>query len=233
VVTYDRRGHSQSERLPAQGSVREDVSDLGALIEHLGLAPAYVVGNSFGSSIALRLAGERAELLRGLIVHEPPLFALLADDVDVAPVLDVDVAPVLGEIEGRIRSVVARIAAGDEAGAAEQFVETLALGPGAWAQLPRETQRTFIENAPTFADESADREHLVIDLAALRSFAKPVLLTLGDQSPPTYAPVVQRLARTLPCAETLTFSGAGHIPQVTHPDAYVEAVASFVRKQEE
>jgi pimeloyl-ACP methyl ester carboxylesterase len=225
VVTYDRRGHSQSERLPAQGSVREDVSDLGALIEHLGLAPAYVVGNSFGSSIALRLAGERAELLRGLIVHEPPLFALLADDADIAPVL--------GEIERRIRSVVARIAAGDEAGAAEHFVETLALGPGAWAQLPRETQRTFIENAPTFADESADREQLAIDLAALRSFAKPVLLTLGDQSPPTYAPVVQRLARTLPCAETLTFSGAGHIPQVTHPDAYVEAVASFVRKQEE
>jgi pimeloyl-ACP methyl ester carboxylesterase len=107
------------------------------------------------------------------------------------------------------------------------------MGPGAWAQLPTETQRTFIENAQTFADEAADPEHLGIDLNALRPFAKPILLTLGDQSPPTFAPVVQRLARTLPCAETLTFSGAGHIPQVTHPDAYVEAVASFIRKQEE
>jgi pimeloyl-ACP methyl ester carboxylesterase len=53
VVVYDRRGHSQSERLPAQGSVREDVADLAAIIERTG-APAHVVGSSFGASISLR-----------------------------------------------------------------------------------------------------------------------------------------------------------------------------------
>ena len=73
VLTYDRRGHSESERPTGQESVREDVADLAALIEHLGLAPAWVVGNSFGASIILRLAGERPELFRGLIGHEPPL----------------------------------------------------------------------------------------------------------------------------------------------------------------
>src|SRR5437667_5869301 len=30
VLTYDRRGHSQSERLTSQGSVHEDVADLAA-----------------------------------------------------------------------------------------------------------------------------------------------------------------------------------------------------------
>lgn len=225
VITYDRRGHSQSERLAGQGSAREDAADLAALIEHLGLAPAYVVGNSFGSCIGLHLAGERPELLRGLIAHEPPLFALLADDAEFAPLL--------AELERRIRSVVARIATGDEGGAAEQFVETLVLGPGAWARLSSQTQRTFVENAQTFADESADPEHLGIDLESLRLFTKPVLLTLGDQSPPTFAPVVRRLAGSLPHTETLTFSGAGHVPHVTHPEAYVEAVTSFVRKHDD
>jgi len=222
VVTYDRRGHSQSERLAGQGSVREDTADLAALIEHLGLAPAYVVGNSFGSCIALRLAGERPELLRGLIAHEPPLFALLADDAECAPLL--------AEVERRIHLVVARIATGDEVGAAEQFVETVALGPGAWARLPSQTQRTFVENAQTFADESADPEAFGIDLVPLGRFGKPVLLTLGDQSPPMFAPVVRRLAGILPHTETLTFSGAGHIPHVTHPEAYIKAVTSFSRK---
>ena len=56
VLTYDRRGHSQSERPTGQGSVREDVADLAALIKHLELSPAWVVGNSFGASIALRQA---------------------------------------------------------------------------------------------------------------------------------------------------------------------------------
>ena len=62
VVTYDRRGHSRSERPAGQGSVHEDVADLAAVIESLGLAPAHVIGNSFGGSIVLRLAAERPEL---------------------------------------------------------------------------------------------------------------------------------------------------------------------------
>jgi pimeloyl-ACP methyl ester carboxylesterase len=204
--------------------VREDIADLAGLIEHLGLAPAFVVGNSFGASIALRLAGERPELLRGVIAHEPPLFALLAGDAALAPLL--------AETGPRIHAVVARINAGDAAGAAEQFVETVALGPGTWAQLPAEVQRTFIENAQTFVDESADPDQLAIELDSLRSFTKPLLLTLGNQSPPTFAPVVRKLARILPHAETLTFDGAGHVPHVTHPEAYVEAVTAFIRKHE-
>src|SRR5262245_55330438 len=127
VLTYDRRGHCQSERPTGQGSVLEDVADLAALIEHLGLGPAWVVGNSFGASIALRLAGQRPDLLRGLIAHEPPFFALLGGDPGFAPLL--------ADVSERIRAVVERIASGDHAGGAEQFVETVALGPGAWGHM--------------------------------------------------------------------------------------------------
>src|SRR5712675_530062 len=112
VLTYDRRGHSESERPTGQGSVREDVADLGALIEHLGLGPAWVAGNSFGASITLRLASERPDLLRGIAAHEPPLFSLLAKDPSLAPMLD-EVGKMLG-------AVVERIASGDHAGAAEE-----------------------------------------------------------------------------------------------------------------
>ncbi len=222
VLVYDRRGHSGSQRPAAQGSVREDVADLAALIEHLGLGPAWVVGNSFGASITLRLAGERPELFRGLVAHEPPLFSLLADD----PVM----APVLAEIEDRIGAVVERIAAGDHAGAAEQFVETVALGPNTWAQLPDAARQTFVENAPTFLDETKDPEQLAFDSAWVRGFSAPALLTSGDQSPPTFAPVVAQLAGVLPNAEAIVLQGTGHIPQVTHADAYVEAIRSFVQR---
>jgi len=118
VLVYDRRGHSESQRLPGQGSVREDVADLAALIKHLGLAPAWVAGNSFGASIT------------------------------------------------------------------------------PW----------------------------------VKGFSRPSLLTTGDQSPPTFAPVVAKLAGVLPSVEVVTFAGAGHIPHVTHPDAYVEAIMAFIGK---
>jgi pimeloyl-ACP methyl ester carboxylesterase len=222
VLTYDRRGHSDSERPAGQGSVREDVTDLAALIEHLKLGPAWVAGNSFGASITLRLAGARPDLFRGLLCHEPPLFSLLAQDPAVAPLL--------AEVAQRITAVVERIAAGDHAGAAEQFVETVALGPGTWAHLPLEFQRTFIENAPTFLDEVNDPEQLGFDPSWMRGFSRPALLTLGDQSPPTFAPVVTKLAEALFRVEVGTFPGAGHIPHATHPDAYIEAILAFTRK---
>jgi pimeloyl-ACP methyl ester carboxylesterase len=222
VLTYDRRGHSQSERPTRQGSVHEDVADLAALIEHLGLVPAWVVGNSFGASIALRLAGARPDLFRGLIAHEPPLFSLLGDDAALAPLL--------AEVQQKIGAVVERIASGDHAGAAEQFVETVALGPGTWAQMPPEVRQTFIENAPTFLDEARDAEQLDFDLDWLRAFSPPALLTRGDQSPPTFAPVVTKLAEALPRVEVVTFPGAGHIPHATHPETYADAMMAFTRK---
>jgi pimeloyl-ACP methyl ester carboxylesterase len=222
VLTYDRRGHSESARSPEQGSVREDVADLAALIEHLELGPAWVAGNSFGASITLRLAGERSDLLRGIIAHEPPLFSLLANDSSVAPMLD--------EVGKRIGAVVERIASGDDAGAARQFVETVALGPGTWDQLSRDLKETFITNAPTFLDEAHDPEQLAFDLAWIGAFHRPSLLTTGDQSPPIFAPVVEKVANLLRNASIATFPGAGHIPHLSHPDAYVEAIRAFIRK---
>lgn len=221
VLTYDRRGHSQSERPTGQGSVREDVADLAALLEHVEFVPAWVVANSFGASIALRLAGEHPGLLRGLIAHEPPLFSLLTNDPGLAPMLE--------DVRRRIRSVVERIASGDHAGATEQFVETVALGPGAWKTLPPAVQQRMIENAPTFLDEGNDPEQVAFDLDWLSAFSKPVLFTRGDQSPPTFAPVLIRLSGALSHAETHIFPGAGHVPHTTHPDAYAEAIIEFTQ----
>jgi pimeloyl-ACP methyl ester carboxylesterase len=69
-------------------------------------------------------------------------------------------------------------------------------------------------------------EQLAFDLGSISSFSKPVLFTLGDQSPPTFAPVVTRLSRAVPHAEIVTLRGAGHVPHATHPDTYVEAIIS-------
>jgi pimeloyl-ACP methyl ester carboxylesterase len=88
----------------------------------------------------------------------------------------------------------------------------------------------MIENAPTFLDEANDPEQLAFDLAWLEGFAAPILLSRGDRSPPSFAPVVAALAAALPRAEVTTFRGAGHIPHATHPDAYADAVVDFVRR---
>jgi pimeloyl-ACP methyl ester carboxylesterase len=224
VVAYDRRGHSLSERPSTQGSVLEDVDDLAGLIEQLDLAPAFVAGSSFGATIALRFAGARPDLVRAVIAHEPPLFPWLARDPETTHVAE--------DVRRRVGAVVERIATGDHAGAAEQFVETVALGAGSWARLPAEVRHVMIANAPTFLDESNDPDALNLDRRAMQRLDRPVLLSKGQHSPPPFARIMGMLAGTLPRAEVLTYEGAGHIPQVTHPQAYVDAVVAFCRRHD-
>ena len=222
VLTYDRRGHSESERPDGQGSVHDDVADLAALIEALDLAPTHVVGNSFGAIISLRLAAARPELIRTLFVHEPPLFPLLAGNPEMAPILEA--------VRQRIGGVVQRLQDGDMSGGARQFVEEVALGPGAWAQLPPQVQQTFITNAPTVLDESLDPDALNFDLSTLSGFDRPTLISQGDQSPPMFGPIVELVAKALPGASRHTFHGAGHVPHMTHPADYLETLSSFTRE---
>jgi pimeloyl-ACP methyl ester carboxylesterase len=221
VLTYDRRGHSRSERTAEQGSVRDDVTDLVALLEGLRHAPAHVVGNSFGASIVLRLAAARPDLFRSLIVHEPPLFGLLKDEPNAKQAV---VA-----VQERMSTVVSLLTAGDLRGGARQFVETIAFGPGAWPELPEEVRETFVFNAPTWLDEVHDPEALEIDLSGLRGFAAPALLTIGDQSAPFFRLVVDRIAAVMPKATLRTYAGAGHVPHLSHPEEYVRVVTEFVK----
>lgn len=221
VLTYDRRGHSGSERPEGQGSVREDVEDLAALVEHLNHFPAHIIGNSFGASIVLRLAGERPELFHSLIVHEPPLFGLLKDDPSAQPMLST--------IDDRMSVVAELLAAGDFAGGARQFVETVAFGPGAWETLPQATRDTFVFNAPTWLDEARDPDALEIDLGRLRKFPAPALLTAGEQSPPFFPVVVDRVAGAFARAQRHTYAEAGHVPHLSHSDEYVRVVTGFIQ----
>ncbi|MGW6918728.1 alpha/beta fold hydrolase [Kitasatospora sp. NPDC054939] len=213
VVAYDRRGHSRSEDTLTQGSVHEDAADLAGLIEGLGLAPAFVCGNSYGALIALRLAAARPDLLRGLAVHEPPGAGLLLADPDLRPIATA--------VDARIAPVRDLLEAAESAAAAELFVETVAFGPGAWARLPAPVRHTFVRNAPTYLDELRDPDAPDLDLSALGRYAEPALLTQSDDSAPMYGAVLDIIDLALPKAERHLYEGAGHAPHVAQPEEWV------------
>ncbi|MGO4457875.1 alpha/beta fold hydrolase [Streptomyces sp. M-16] len=220
VVSYDRRGHSRSERLPGPGSRVEDEEDLAALIEALGLAPAHVAGNSFGASTALGLAARRPELFRSVTAHEPPLLGVVADDPALRPLMEAT--------RLRIEGVLTELRAGDDRAGARRFVEEVAVGPGAWDRLPEPLRETFVANAPTFADEQADPAWADLDLTRLSRYTGPVLLTRGTESPPWFPVITDRLAAALPQARVTVLEGAGHVPHVSHPDVYADNLAAFL-----
>jgi hypothetical protein len=56
---------------------------------------------------------------------------------------DPAVRPLLAEVQATIEAVLARLAQGDLEGPARQFVEQVALGPGAWQQPPSHFARPW------------------------------------------------------------------------------------------
>ncbi len=221
VLTYDRRGHSLSEKVATQGSAEEDALDCSALLNELNLVPAHVVGNSFGSIIALKLAARQPSIFRSLTVHEPPLFRLLADDPSTTPLLS----------EGRKRAeaVIKLLEKGDRGGGARLFMETIALGPGEWDKLTPRMRETFIGNADTWLDETKDPEWTSLDLKAISQFHKPARLTYGGKSPPFFKPIVEKLAGIIPDSKLETYPNDGHAPHISDPSEFVRRVTVFAK----
>jgi pimeloyl-ACP methyl ester carboxylesterase len=207
VVAYDRRGHTRSGRGAVAPTRRRHEDDLAALIESLGAGPVHLAGTSYGALLTLELAGRRPDLVRGVVVHEPPAVAL---------------HPV-PEMEARFAAVGAQIAAGDPAGATRRFFEDAVLGPGGWALLPEPVREAAIGNAQTFLDMLADPGWGALDIAAIARFEGPIRITSGDAGPAWLpaiaADVAARLGR-----ECTVIPGAGHTPHHTHPDAFAAVI---------
>ncbi len=218
LLTYDLRGHGQSRRDFGGDPVEDHVRDLEELLVATDHYPAHVVGSSLGSSIALRLAAERADLFRSLVVHDPPLLGLLAS----GPTAD------LAGVTERMDEIATVAAEGDFRGAAERFVDLVGRGPNAWTRLPPALQEMYVANAPGWLAEYEASRDLGVDLDRLREFDPPVLLTTGETSPLFFDLILERLRSALPNARKVVLPGAGHGPQLTHPGLLVGRLAGFL-----
>ncbi len=80
AVAYSRRYHHPNAA-PGKGdpayTAALHAADLAGLIEKLGLAPAHLVTSSFGGCVALQMAATHPELVRSLVLAEPPLMPWL------------------------------------------------------------------------------------------------------------------------------------------------------------
>jgi pimeloyl-ACP methyl ester carboxylesterase len=220
VVRYDRRGYGRTERPAGPRLRRQDEEDLAGLIEALGCAPAHVVGNSFGASTALALALLRPELFCSLTIHEPPLIRAASAQPRLRPQLD--------EVQATIGSAAAQLRDGDLVGGAKRFVEDVALGPGAWQELPPKVREEVVRNAPGFLGDIEDPGWADLDLAASVRVGCPVLVTWGSQSPSWLREVATFVAGRIDGAQSRQLEGSGHLPHMTHPQEYAAVVEDFL-----
>lgn len=210
TIAYDRRGYGDSGAPePYTGTtIEEQAEDAAALLHALDAVPAAVCGHSAGALVALDLLRRHPELARGGVLIEPPLFSL---------------SPVGAEALGRIRErVEAAVRERGPGAGVEAFLEAQD-GPEVLAGLDAERLEAIRSSARgAFADFAAANAW-EFTRAGLRAVSRRVLVLRGAGSGAIWREVAEALAGLLGAAE-LRELDAGHVPQLTDPEALAAAI---------
>ncbi|MBY0521978.1 MAG: alpha/beta hydrolase [Gemmataceae bacterium] len=188
-------------------------ADALALLDHLHERQSYLLGFSFGSTVALaalRMQPERwprAILLGGFARRRlAPAEVLLA------------------RLFCHWRAPMQRLPW------LEKLLHFSHHGP--MATRPPDVWRFFIERCSSPAIAAVARRALLLhrlDLTAnLADIRQPTLLITGDQDPLVKSDCTEQLRRTLPSVAHIELDGCGHYPMFSHPDALADVIRQFL-----
>jgi pimeloyl-ACP methyl ester carboxylesterase len=222
VIAYTRRHHFGSEDLTAGGgpSVSAAADDLIALLEELSIAPAHIVGSSYGAFAALMAATRRPDLVQSLVLGEPPVGYMLSCEVESMSIWD----DFLAEQYFPAKDLVA-------SGKTEQGVKLFidgVIGPGSFDRIPLQGRQTLLDNALSFATEAAPSDPFT--RVEAEQITMPVLILNGELSPEFLRTISKRLAALLPHAKHLHVPAASHGMHSQNATAYNQMVLEFLGK---
>lgn len=217
LVTYHRRGNSRSLRPEGWNatSMDEQADDAAALIDALGLVSATAFGTSGGAVILLNLLLRHPEVLRGAIVHEPPLVPVLSN---------------AGEVEATLQSMIEDGLEKDgPRGALEMFIRANA-GEANFENLDPGLRERMLGNAEVFFSTELEAfVSYVPDAGDLAGVRVPVLVAAGIESRSVYYHEASRwVAQQL--GTKLQEIPGGHTPYLDCPEEMVEAIRPFLRQ---
>jgi pimeloyl-ACP methyl ester carboxylesterase len=237
TVALSCRGAWPNRKLEPDEEVTLDtfVEDLASFIKELDLAPIHLVGHSSpGGFGGLILACRYPELLRSLVLLEPPAFPLLGVNIPPMPreVLRllvrkprVGLAFLMLGARG-IGPAMTAFNRGDDEGGLRVFMAAVA-GKERVAAIPDDTFRSFVDNVGPFkAQLRAGFPKFSEDDA--RTIRVPTLLVSGAETPVPLSAVTEKLEDILPDVSRLNIAGASHNMFNSHPTEFNAGVMEFL-----
>jgi pimeloyl-ACP methyl ester carboxylesterase len=226
VFVYSRRYHPPN---PPQDdgqaySPQLHAEDLAALLPVVGLAPAHIVGSGYGAYVALALAREHPDLVRTLVLGEPPVLPFLLRSPGGDSLRRALIAATLDPAR-------AAFARGDSVTGLRLFVDGTNDRPGTFDNLPAPVRARVLAHAFEMRREMlTDRQVYLppLDCAGLGRLAMPALLLQGERSPRMYHIMTAELGQCLQTDTVITIPAAGHAINSTNPASFNQTVLQYL-----
>lgn len=224
LIRYHRRGFAGSTAPDGPDDLQ--VADAVALLAHLGVDRAHVVGHSGGADIALHLVYEHPEVVHSLVLLEPP-------DVGQVPSRTIFRDEVIAPATRRYQ-------AGDPAGAVDRFMAVMVSGADWHAKIARMVPggpEQAVDDAATFFEERTEKngtqaEKWELDMQKAEKIPEriPILYMWGSETL-HFLKEAKDLFRTwVPRTEIHRVDGVGHSLQMENPEAVADVIADFLRR---
>src|SRR5262249_7957491 len=143
---YSRRYNPPNTNKARPGySAVVDADDLAAFITKLHLGKVHVIGHSYGAFTALFLAVRHPELVRTMVLAEPPAVSLLAhlsgDRAEIGRTTFADIQ------ERMVKPMKMAFANGDSVAGVRAFICYVLNDPQAWDKLPEASRQDMLGHA--------------------------------------------------------------------------------------
>ncbi len=212
AISYSRRFAYPNKwigNVVTDNTIEENAKDLAELIRKLDLAPAHLVGASYGAYIALYCASKNPELAKTMVLNEPPIMQFLArspikEDVEL-----------LQRFRTRVQSPnqdASRVR--DFRKAAQVAIDGIMEIESFFEKLPEEDKQYLIDNAKSLESELESAMSTSFTTQDVKKITTiPTLLVKGELSPKYFLRILDILSENMPNnTEQIV------IPNVSHDD---------------
>ncbi|KEF31296.1 alpha/beta hydrolase fold protein [Marinobacter nitratireducens] len=211
-ITWDERGHGQTAvDEPEPFSYYDSADDLAALLTHLGVESAVLVGMSQGGFLSLRCALTHPDRVRGLVMLDSQAGTELEEKI---PVYQQLISTFMTQgLTPEIGATITQIILGNDYSGAEYWKEK-------WAAM-------FPANIGNNFQTLAARDDLT---ERLPEISQPTLVVHGDADIAIPLERAKAMADRIPDAELVVVPGGGHAANLSHPEPVNRALADFLER---
>lgn len=224
VTAYDLRGHGRTSAPPSGYTSDRLADDWHALHAALGLAPAWIVGHSYGGVVAMHAAVRHPQTVAGVILSDAYFPGLAEIEPNVEHV----------GVWHDLRNTLA--ASGAEIGEQVDFDRLLnvvaSLTPEQAAAIKNELGAPgarWLEQLRPLAGTTAGRDLFAVaglDAEQLARVVQPVVALYDEHTP--FGATCRWLVENLPDCRADQVPGARHLALLENPAGFVERVAAHL-----